>query len=188
MNKLGNMICDELINGLSYMQVMKKLNCSKSNISYYAKKLKLHRGKKQLFVRYNWEEVKNYYEAGHSAKECIRKFGFTFKTWSSAIKRGVIEKRDHIIPIEQVLVKGRHTHTYHLKHRLLKLGILTYKCDHCGISTWRGKKLSLQLDHKNGDDSDNRLENLHLLCPNCHTQTPYYGSRNPKWFKTFKEK
>ena len=42
---------------------------------------------------------------------------------------------------------------------------------------WNDKKLSLQLDHINGDNSDNRLENLRFLCPNCHTQTETYCSK-----------
>lgn len=46
--------------------------------------------------------------------------------------------------------------------------------------TWRGKPLSLQLDHINGISNDNRFENLRFLCPNCHTQTDTFGSRNRK--------
>lgn len=48
-------------------------------------------------------------------------------------------------------------------------------CENIGV--WNGKKLSLQLDHINGDHSDNRLENLRFLCPNCHTQTETYCSK-----------
>lgn len=68
----------------------------------------------------------------------------------------------------------------HLKKRLLKDGLLDYKCDVCGISKWRNKSISLHLDHINGVNNDNRLENLRLLCPNCHTQTKTYGGRNNK--------
>ncbi|HEY6637471.1 MAG TPA: HNH endonuclease signature motif containing protein, partial [Solirubrobacterales bacterium] len=51
-------------------------------------------------------------------------------------------------------------------------------CEICGIDSWLGKPLKAQLHHKNGDGSDNRLENIQFLCPNCHSQTDTYGGRN----------
>lgn len=53
-----------------------------------------------------------------------------------------------------------------------------YQCSHCGISKWNGKDLVLDLEHINGDSKDNSPENLELLCPNCHSQTPTYKGRN----------
>jgi hypothetical protein len=55
-----------------------------------------------------------------------------------------------------------------------------YKCEGigCGISEWLGKPITLQVDHKNGKSRDNRLINIQLLCPNCHSQTPNFGSKN----------
>lgn len=55
-----------------------------------------------------------------------------------------------------------------------------YCCEVCGISAWNNKPLTLQLDHKNGNSDDHRLENLQLLCPNCHTQTDTWCGRNKK--------
>lgn len=55
---------------------------------------------------------------------------------------------------------------------------LCYKCDQ--VPFWRGEPLSLQVEHRNGINTDHRLENLCFLCPNCHTQTPTYGSKNRK--------
>lgn len=60
--------------------------------------------------------------------------------------------------------------------RLLGMG-WEYRCAWCGIVEWRGKPLVLHLDHINGINNDNRLVNLRILCPNCHSQTPTYGKR-----------
>jgi len=65
---------------------------------------------------------------------------------------------------------------YRLIRRLLKLG-WEYECAACGIVEWRGRRLKLHLDHCNGVSNDNRFENLRLLCPNCHSQTPTYCRR-----------
>jgi len=51
------------------------------------------------------------------------------------------------------------------------------KCAICGISDWLGAPLSLQLDHIDGNNKNNRRDNLRCLCPNCHTQTPTWGSK-----------
>lgn len=63
-----------------------------------------------------------------------------------------------------------------LTKRLLRLG-WKYMCSDCGINEWRGKPLTLHLDHINGHHTDNRFENLRFLCPNCHQQTDTWGNR-----------
>lgn len=82
--------------------------------------------------------------------------------------------------IDDILVENSsYLHTNSLKHKLFKLDLIENKCVMCGnIGDWCGKKLSLHLDHINGKSNDNRLENLRILCPNCHSQTDTYCGRN----------
>lgn len=65
-----------------------------------------------------------------------------------------------------------------VKDRIVKDNLLEYECSKCGINNWCGETIILDLDHINGDNRDNRLENLRYLCPNCHSQTDTYKGRN----------
>lgn len=68
-----------------------------------------------------------------------------------------------------------------VKKRILKENLISYKCAQCdNLGLWNGKQLILQLDHKNGINTDNRLENLRFLCPNCHSQTETYAGNKFK--------
>ena len=66
-----------------------------------------------------------------------------------------------------------------MKERIIKQKLIDYICSECGLSDeWNGKVISLQLEHKNGKNNDNRLDNLTFLCPNCHSQTDTYAGKN----------
>ncbi|MCK9576042.1 MAG: HNH endonuclease [Clostridia bacterium] len=68
--------------------------------------------------------------------------------------------------------------TIKLSKRLVAEGYLLYKCNSCGIIEYNGKNITLELNHIDGDNSNHTLSNLELLCPNCHSQTDTYRSKN----------
>ena len=98
----------------------------------------------------------------------------TFKGKSSVIKTTKLNN----VKKEDILKENcKHQRTV-LRRYVIKNNLIPYKCAICGCTEWQGKTLSLELDHINGINNDNRLENLRFLCPNCHSQTSTYGSRN----------
>jgi Zn finger protein HypA/HybF involved in hydrogenase expression len=84
-----------------------------------------------------------------------------------------------IIPLENVLVENSNYNRCNLKRRLIKQGLLKEECSKCKLGPlWQGERLILVMDHINGVNNDNRLENLRLLCPNCNSQTDTFAGRN----------
>ena len=84
------------------------------------------------------------------------------------------------LPLNEVLVKNKETSSHRLKNRLITEGLKQHKCECCSITEWMGKPTPIELDHINGNHHDNRLENLRILCPNCHAQTDTYRGKNKK--------
>lgn len=161
--------------GYAYNRIAEELSCSKATVAYHAKKIGVAPG----FKKYDWTEIQKYFDEGHSIRECMKKFGFSSCTWYGACADGkIVPRQDYRIPLAVLMEENRRTSRTHLKDRLIQAGILLPRCSRCGLTEWLGQSLSLELHHINGKNKDNRLENLQLLCPNCHSQTPTYSGRN----------
>ena len=82
-------------------------------------------------------------------------------------------------PDEEFFIKCKKQNHCSVIKRLIAHSYKEYRCENpeCGIKEWNGKPITLQLHHINGDNKDNTLENLQLLCPNCHSQTENYGKK-----------
>lgn len=95
--------------------------------------------------------------------------------------KGINKKPSKSYSTEEIL-NGKYPsyQTYKLKKRLIKEGIKTNICEECGVSSWNNKQLECELDHIDGNSKNHSLENLKMLCPNCHSQTPTFRAKNFK--------
>jgi len=79
--------------------------------------------------------------------------------------------------LTEVLRSDTNFQSYKLKNRLFAEGMKDRKCEACANAEWLGRPIPLELDHINGDKTDNRIENLRILCPNCHALTETYRGK-----------
>ena len=114
-------------------------------------------------------------------KRKIKKLGidtshFTGQGWNVGERFKPITRTT---PMNEILVENStYTNTNCLRKRLVGEGYKPSKCESCGLTEWLGKPIKLELHHKNGNNSDNRLDNLLVLCPNCHAYTNTYRGKN----------
>jgi 5-methylcytosine-specific restriction endonuclease McrA len=139
----------------------------------------------------NWKELvieasENSKSASDAAAILDIKYG-TYKKY--AIKygcfitnqsgKGTTKPSGSKIPLEDIL-EGKHPQyqSNKLRIRLLDKGYFQYKCYSCSLTEWLNKPIPLELEHIDGNSSNNKLDNLMLLCPNCHTFTTTYRGKN----------
>ena len=76
--------------------------------------------------------------------------------------------------------EGVNVNTNKIRKKLLRDGLKQYVCEQCGNTQWMNRPIPLEVHHIDGDKNNNQLENLQLLCPNCHALTPTYRGKNIK--------
>jgi DNA-binding CsgD family transcriptional regulator/Zn finger protein HypA/HybF involved in hydrogenase expression len=172
-----DMVRELLDQGLSRAEIARSLRVSKATVSYHARRLGAGVDER-CARRYDWAAVQRYHDEGHGLRECVARFGFSSGAWHDACRRGDLVARPARMPIEELFVAGTYRSRRHLKLRIIDAALKEPQCEACGISEWRDRPLSLALHHVNGDRHDNRLENLELLCPNCHSLTDNFSGRN----------
>jgi len=186
------------------------LNKSKLSIIRKVERLKL---KRQFNYRYEKESLQKIVQESKSYSEVARKLNITTNYGNRQTIKKYIElykldvshfdfglSNNQIIrkrwKTQEMLTKNSlYTSTTNLKNRLYKEGLKKRLCELCGQGEyWQGKKMSLILDHINGVNNDNRLENLRIVCPNCNATLDTHCGKNtkdeqkPKSAMTFKEK
>ncbi len=134
-----------------------------------------------------------------SMASACAKLGMNFKTFSKRARAlevykpnpagcGINKKKrfDGVqsIDIKEIL-EGKHPQyqSNKLRIRLIREGYKEHKCEICNNSTWNDMPISLELNHIDGNRHNHLLDNLEIICPNCHAQTETYRAKNMKSFK-----
>lgn len=121
-------------------------------------------------------EIPNQGNNAKTLKNKIAEYGLDISHFTYGKKKRLEAK---YIPASEYLFNGSSIQAAKLKSKLLKEGIKENKYEGCGLTEWQGKPLVMQLHHIDGNNRNNELSNLQMLCPNCHSQTDNYcGSAN----------
>lgn len=146
--------------------------------------------------KYTLEQLKEAVKTSISYRQVLSKIGLApkggnYQTLKRAIKHFDLDD-SHFLgrgankgkifppkrPIEDYLENRQTIQSYKLKNKILREGLLPAICFNCNLDQWLGKSIPLELHHIDGNNKNNNLNNLQLLCPNCHALTNNYRAKN----------
>jgi Zn finger protein HypA/HybF involved in hydrogenase expression len=186
-------------NNCSINQIAEETNTSSGTVRYWLRKYDLKTN--GYLTQTNWtkESIENAIKSATSKSDILRNLNIkinsgNFQTLDKYCSRYNIDislkKFDHkahskihgfqkkLSNEEIFCLNSKTDDTKTIKKRAIEEGFLKNQCYECGLPPiWNGKKLKLQLDHINGNRKDNQIENLRILCPNCHSQTETFCSK-----------
>jgi hypothetical protein len=198
---LDEQIIEDYKNGLSRKEICEKYNVTKSFVAYRLRRdfqeiLQRRKAKFATDIEFI-ELVKKYLPQSNSLNHLCNKLGLKgVEGYYTKIKK-IIEDyhldTSHFgqtkhncfgfcnsMTDEEYFASNAKRDGRNLLKRLLNHSYKEYKCECCGLNEWRGEKIPIEVHHINGNHFDNRIENLQLLCRNCHALTENYGSKNHK--------
>jgi len=149
--------------GASYSQISKSLGISKGVISYHAVKNGLG---KPVKIPVNWNEVQEEVNGKVPLKTLSKKYGFSLSAYCKAIDRGEIIPRAKVKSTSPMAMR---------RFCFAKYG---NQCQSCRLTEWMGSPIPLEVEHIDGNSSNNNDENITFICCNCHALTPTYKARN----------
>ena len=137
----------------------------------------------------NEDEFRRVCEESHSMASACVKIGMHFNTFKKHAQRigcynpnasgkGISKRNANKIKLIDIL-NGEYPsyQTFKLKKRLIIEGFKENKCERCETDSWMGEEIQIELDHIDGDSNNHKFENLRMLCPNCHSQTPTFRNK-----------
>lgn len=174
-------------NGLSSRKIAQLENKSSTTIIYWLKKYKLstkgwHAFDKDELIKVVAEskshnEILSKFRRNNSSnsyrslKRALNRYGINTSHLISSSEALKLRYREKYIPNEELFIENSKTSRGTIKKRIIDENLIEYKCIKCGQDeNWNGKKITLILDHINGINNDNRIENLRFVCPNCNSQ------------------
>ena len=184
--------------GLTYREIAEKLNIEKGAVTYIlsskGEKNLLRKQAKKEANRIFEEKVLDVIPKSNSLNDVCAKMGLKGVNWYYTKISNIIQKYNidtsHFGTQKQktngcferlsddvFFSENTNRNGCNLLKRLIEGNYKTHKCEKCGREEWEGEKIPLQIHHRDGDHFNNKINNLEVLCPNCHALTDTFGKR-----------